>query len=59
MPDIPVILDVVDVEIPPLLELGVLDVKKLLVDYVTNHLWNCIVTNRTHSDLKTYGISNS
>ena len=37
-PDIPVILDIVDVEIPPLLGLDILDGKNLLFDNVTNHL---------------------
>ena len=43
--DIPVMLDVVDVEIPPLLGLEVLDGNNLLVDNGTNHLWNSIITN--------------
>ena len=37
--DIPVALDVGDVEIPQLLGLDVLDGNKLLVDKVTNHFW--------------------
>ena len=44
--DIPVILDVLDVEIPPLPELNVLDGNNLLVDNVTNHLRNRIITSK-------------
>ena len=44
--DISVILDVVDVEIPPMLGLDILDRNSLLFDHVTNHLWNCIITNK-------------
>ena len=44
--DIPVILNVVDVEMPPLLGLYVLDRNNLILDKVSNHLWNHIVTNR-------------
>ena len=36
--DIPFILDVVDVEIPALLGLDILDGNNLLVDKVTNHI---------------------
>ena len=42
---IPVILDVVDVEIQELLGLVVLDENNLLVDNVTNHLWSRIIAN--------------
>ena len=44
--DIPFILDVVDVEIPPLLGLDVLEGNNLLVYNVANHLWNRIATNK-------------
>ena len=44
--DIPVILDVVEVEIPPLLGIDVLDGNKLLFDNVTSHLWSRIITNK-------------
>ena len=46
IPDIPVILDFVDVELKPLLGLEALDRSNLLVDNVTNHLWNPIITNK-------------
>ena len=45
-PEIPVILDVVDVEIPPLLVYDVQDGKTLLVGNVNNHLWSRIITNK-------------
>ena len=41
-PDIPVMFDVIDVEIPPWIELDVLDGNNLPVDNVTSHLWNRI-----------------
>ena len=44
--DIPVILHVLDVEIPELLGLDVLDGNNLLVDNVTNNLWNRTTTNK-------------
>ena len=44
--DIPVILDVVDVEIPPLQGLDILDRNNLFVNNVINHLLNRIVTNK-------------
>ena len=44
--DISVIIDVIDVEIPALLVQDVLDGKNLLVDIVTNHLWNRLVINK-------------
>ena len=47
--DIPVILNVVDVEMWPFLGLYVLDGNNLIVDKVSNHLWNHIVTNRNSS----------
>ena len=43
---IPVILDVVDIEIPPLLGKDVLNGNILLVDNVTNRLWSRIITNK-------------
>ena len=42
--DIPVAVDVVDVEILPLLGFDVLDVNNVVVDNLTNHLWNRIIT---------------
>ena len=44
--EMPVIRDILDVEIPPLLGLDVLDRNNLLVYNVTNHLWNRIITNK-------------
>ena len=44
--DILVILDVLDVKIPPLLGLNVLDRNNLLVDNITYHLWNRIISNK-------------
>ena len=44
--DIPVILDVVDVEIPALLGLDILDGNNLPVDKVINHLSNRIITDK-------------
>ena len=44
--DIPVILDVVDVEIPLLLGMDVLDGTNHPFDNVTNHLQNHIITNK-------------
>ena len=43
---IPVTLEVVDVEIPPLLGLDVLYENNLLVDNITNHILSRIVTNK-------------
>ena len=43
--DMPVILDIIDVEIPALLGLDVLDGNNLPVDNVIKHLWNCIIAN--------------
>ena len=43
--DIPFMLDVVDVKVPLLLELDGLEGNNLLVDSVTNHLWNHIITS--------------
>ena len=44
--DIPVILDVVDVEISPLLGLDVLDDNDLFIEIVTNDLWSRINTKK-------------
>ena len=44
--DIPIKLDVVDVEIPTLLRVDVLDGNKILVDNVTNNRRNRIITNK-------------
>ena len=44
--DIPVILDVLDVEIPVLLVLDILDGNNVPVDNVTDHLWNRLITNK-------------
>ena len=44
--EIPFILDVVEIEIPTLLGLDVLDRNNLLVHNMTNHLWNRIITNK-------------
>ena len=44
--EIPIILDVVDIKIPPLLELDVLGGNNLLVDNTTNHLWKLMATNK-------------
>ena len=57
--DIPVILDVVDLKIPPLLGLHVLDGNKLLVDNIANHIGTAQLPTGIRSDLKKYGISNS
>ena len=42
--DVPILMDVVDIDIPALLGLDVLDGNNLFVDNVTGHLWNRIVT---------------
>ena len=42
--EIPVIMDVVDVDIPALLGIDVLDGNNLFVDNVAGHLWNRIIT---------------
>ena len=44
--DIPVILDIVDVEILPLIGFDALDGNNILVDNVRSHLWNRIITNK-------------
>ena len=44
--DIPVLLDVVDVEIPEILGLDVLYGNNFLFDNVTDQLWNCTITNK-------------
>ena len=44
--NIQVKLDVLDVEIPTLLGFHVQDGNNFLVDNATNHLWNCIITNK-------------
>ena len=44
-PGIPVILDVLDVEIPPLQGLYVLDGNNPIVDKESNHLWSHIGSN--------------
>ena len=46
MLDIPVLLDVIYVEIPELQVQYVLDGNNHLVDIVTNYLLNCIVTHK-------------
>ena len=43
---IPPMLDDVDVKIPLVRELYVQDGNNLLVDNITNHLWNCNITNK-------------
>ena len=45
-PDTLVIFDVVDVDIPVFLGINILDRNNLLVDSVTNHLWNHKITNK-------------
>ena len=44
--DVLVILDVVDVEIPALIDVYILDRSNLLVDNVAYHLWSRIITNK-------------
>ena len=44
--NIPVIIDVADVEILALLGLDVPDVINLLGNNITNHLWNRIIINK-------------
>ena len=44
--DIPLILDVVDVDISLFLGLDARDGNKLLVDNVTNHFWSRIATKK-------------
>ena len=46
IPDIPVILNVVDVEISPLLRLDLLDGNNLVADNKTNDLWSRIIINK-------------
>ena len=45
-PDIPSILDVVDLEIAVLIRVDVLDGNYLLVNNVTSNLWSRIITNK-------------
>ena len=44
--EIPIFLDVVDVQIPASLGLDVLDGNNILLDTVTSYLWNRIITNK-------------
>ena len=46
IPDIPVILDVVNVDIPALLGINVLDEYSLMPDNVTNRLWHRIILSK-------------
>ena len=43
--DISVILDIVDAEIAPLLDLDVIEGNSLLIENVTDYPWTCIGTN--------------
>ena len=44
--DIPILLDVVDINILALLGLDVLDENNLFVDNVTGHFWNRVITRQ-------------
>ena len=57
--DIPILMDVVDVNISDLLGLDVLDGNNLFVDSVIGHLWNQIITYKSSRNSKVDGGPNS